>query len=890
MPIQSVKGILRGIPFGETRYGDIWVDNTIECMEIVNNGDSQDVYLGGQFTRAGYTADLKVRGCAVINSEDTDLAQPDVKTICDGTVYCSLEFGDFVYFGGNFSSFNGIPAKCLVKVNKKDWSVDTNFNVDFPIKDTFIYCLAIAGDSLYVGGSIAYYGTGVSRQYCGNLLRLNATTGVRDTSFANFAPLLTNIVPISPLPGFDNVVRTLAIKYTTATNYQIIVGGDFINLNRYLETSNTTRTFITLNGMVVLSESTGSITNTFSFPANTKIRKIVLDNNNNVYACGVFLSYTSPSISSRMIIKFNQSDFSVNSTFTANISTGLNAYPLDMVYNANLNSLLIIGEFSTFNGVVCGQIVKLDTNGLIDTSFRSKISNTTIYYYSFGLRPNIVVGHNAIYVSCYYAFNLVGTPVYSYNYCKFDLNGDRDVSFGTYKGGSLLLPQHMQFIWTYTRLSPDSLGYKPSLVISSPYLDDYFKSDFTGVNKSIPTPRILKINGSVGSIDAQFNAGVTGYGFDGTVKAIKFDGQSSIYVCGSFWKYQNIDRKGVVKIDKNTAQPVSTFNGPKDTDSSISNYLCMELDEYGNVFLGSEAGYNGEYRSYRGTNTGTLLKIDQFGNLVPDFSVGRFLMSGYPKIKALKYIRESGELYVGGNFTAYAISDFSTILQAGFIRFDGFYGTVISPGNNYGQLGLYSNPEFYVSSIEVDSSGIYLGGYLGGSYGYFDNGVHKVSGNANGIIKLKPNSYVLDDSWMLGNYVSHHYFSLLYEVNFIKSDGKGSIYVCGGFNYFNNYSTPHRGIVKINTATGTIDTLFDTQTNLPALSQEIDYLNFPAMNTEDLIFNIKCIAIFSNGMILASVAKGAGSTAAFYSHKGYTGIMQKGLCAIDSRTAKPLGF
>lgn len=242
---------------------------------------------------------------------------------------------------GNFTKFNNTTANRVIRLNANG-TVDSAFvekignAADGPIE-----AIVVQSDGKIVlgGDFINFNGTSVNR-----IVRLNAN-GTRDTAFSNNTKF-----------GANNTIKALAVQ----SNNGILVGGSF---NRF---NNATR------NKIVRLDSAGRLTAGFSnniaegfAPFNSTVNKILLQPNNQILVGGDFTSFRATN--SKYLARLNSTG-AIDSAFTTNGALGLDAPVKDMAIHTG-NKILMVGEFVTFSGLPVNRIVRLNTNGSIDSAF-----------------------------------------------------------------------------------------------------------------------------------------------------------------------------------------------------------------------------------------------------------------------------------------------------------------------------------------------------------------------------------------------------------------------------------------------------------------------------------------------------------------------------------------
>jgi uncharacterized delta-60 repeat protein len=171
------------------------------------------------------------------------------------------------------------------------------------------------------------------------------TTGEIDNSFFNYG--------FTSLTGTSDQSVT-SIEETTDGKY--IIGGNF---NSY--------SGISYNNIIKLN-SDGTIDNTFNIGTGFDdiVSDIELQSDGKIIVTGQFTSYSG--VSKNRIVRLN-SNGTIDNTF--NIGTG---FSTGTVYDSKIQSdgkIVCVGTFSTYSGSTAGRIIRLNTNGSIDTTFNS---------------------------------------------------------------------------------------------------------------------------------------------------------------------------------------------------------------------------------------------------------------------------------------------------------------------------------------------------------------------------------------------------------------------------------------------------------------------------------------------------------------------------------------
>jgi uncharacterized delta-60 repeat protein len=236
-----------------------------------------------------------------------------------------------IVFGGQFTSYSGIPFNRIVRINS-DASVDDTFNIGTGF-DNAVYDVEPQSDNkILVGGFFDSY-SGVS---FGKIVRLNVDGSIDNTFSAG--------------TGFNSVVWVIRVQ----PDGKILVGGDYTQYN-----GNSHPYLIRLN-------SDGSVDNTFDLNTgfNGTVYDIILQNDGKKIILGDFTSVDGNSHT--RIVRLND-DGSIDNTF--NSGTGFNGTTYSGLIDEG--QILVVGAFFEYSGQTNRQIVKLNSDGSIDDTFNS---------------------------------------------------------------------------------------------------------------------------------------------------------------------------------------------------------------------------------------------------------------------------------------------------------------------------------------------------------------------------------------------------------------------------------------------------------------------------------------------------------------------------------------
>ncbi|HZG00425.1 MAG TPA: T9SS type A sorting domain-containing protein [Chitinophagales bacterium] len=252
----------------------------------------------------------------------------------DWTYALALQDDGKILVGGDFTSYNGTAAVRFTRL-LPDGALDNAF--DAGALNNSVRAIAVQPDGRIVIAGAFTSVDGVTRN-C--IARLNAN-GTVDTSF-------------DPGTGFNFVVRAVKLQ----SDGKIIAGGDFTTFN------GASRKYIArLN-------DNGSLDTTFD-PGdgfNNNVYALARQSDAKVIAAGAFGLFDG--VARNRIARLEE-DGSLDVTFNpgTGVNSGLNTGNIYALAIDTADRIVAGGSFSSFNGVARNSIVRLLSNGLVDTAF-----------------------------------------------------------------------------------------------------------------------------------------------------------------------------------------------------------------------------------------------------------------------------------------------------------------------------------------------------------------------------------------------------------------------------------------------------------------------------------------------------------------------------------------
>ena len=252
-----------------------------------------------------------------------------------------------VIIGGAFNNVDGTARNRIARL-MTDGSLDTSFSPPggasapvYALAETFVN----GAREIYVGGAFNIISGGASP----NLARLNGGStnsagGSLDTSFATGS-------------GPNGAVYAIAV-YPANSPFagKLLVGGAFASINGFAL------------GHVARMNGDGSVDTNFdlNLGANDTVRAIAIQSDGRILIGGDFTNVNGTALN--RIARLN-SDGSLDTNFTANVTNnadaGANGSVQAIAVQAD-NRIVLVGQFTSANGVTRNHITRLMPNGAVD--------------------------------------------------------------------------------------------------------------------------------------------------------------------------------------------------------------------------------------------------------------------------------------------------------------------------------------------------------------------------------------------------------------------------------------------------------------------------------------------------------------------------------------------
>jgi len=412
----------------------------------------------------------------------------------------------------------------------------------------------------------------------------------------------------NPITTIDlSLARTTKVRITGNTQLNFInqeVGGVYIILP-YIDQAITPN--VSFSSNVLFSDNTpisilpGKNIDT-SFVSGSgfsgEVYSIAVQPDGKILVVGIFTSYQG--VSSNRIIRLN-TDGSIDTSFV--VGSGFNSNPQSIAVQPD-GKILVGGIFTSYQGVSSNRIIRLNTDGSIDTSFvvgTGFNSNPS----SIAVQPDgkILVG----------GFFSTYQGVSSNKIIRLNTNGSIDTSFVVGSG------------FNGSTVNSIAIQADGKILAGGSF------STYQGVLSN----NIIRLN-TDGSIDTSF---VSGSGFNSFVNSIVIQSDGKILVGGSFSTYQEVLSNNIIRLNTDGSIDTSFVSG-SGFNSSVPS-IVIQSD--GKILVG------GSFSTYQGVSSNKIIRLNTDGSIDTSFYIGTGFNSSVNSIA----IQADGKILVGGFFVSY---------------------------------------------------------------------------------------------------------------------------------------------------------------------------------------------------------------------------------------------
>ncbi|HRN95481.1 MAG TPA: T9SS type A sorting domain-containing protein [Chitinophagales bacterium] len=368
------------------------------------------------------------------------------------------------------------------------------------------------------------------------------------------------------------------------------------------------KTILSILLSILIFESTaqtpGNLDLTFDPGTGTNniVASTAIQSDGKIIIGGNFSSYNGTTI--RYLARM-YSDGTLDTTL--NGGTGANMNIIGVALQTD-GKIIIVGNFTTYNGVSANRVARLNANGTLDGTFTIGTGASGQNVQAVAIQSDgkiIITGEFSTYN---------GTS--RNNIARLNTNGTLDGTFTVGTGANL-------------PVRTAAIQSNGKIIIGG---------DFTSYNGTTIN-RIARLN-SDGTLDGTFNIGA---GANASVLTTSIQGDGKIVVGGNFTSINGTTRNYITRLNTNGALDGS-FSIGTGADNPV-NTTTIQID--GKIIIG------GSFTSYNGTARSRIARLDTLGALDGIFTVGTGA-TGNPTTKIYTTALQSdGKVVIGGNFSGY---------------------------------------------------------------------------------------------------------------------------------------------------------------------------------------------------------------------------------------------
>jgi uncharacterized delta-60 repeat protein len=383
--------------------------------------------------------------------------------------------------------------------------------------------------------------------------------------------------------------------------------------------------------------------------ANNLVRAIALQPDGKILIGGQFTSFNDAPCN--YMARLN-SDGSLDTNFAPGSGANSFVYAIALQHDGKI---LIGGIFSSYDGAPRSHIVRLNSDGSLDTGFDpGSGTNNTVYAIAVQPDGKILIGGG------FTSYN--GTPC---NYiARLNSDGSLDTDFDPGSGANSL-------VWAIA-VQPDGKIMTGGL----------FES-INGINRN----RIARLN-SDGSLDMGFNPGA---GVNDVIFPMAVLPDGKILIGGNFTSYNGAPRNGIARLNSDGSLDTSFDPG----SGAVTQITVIAVQPDGKILIG------GGFTSYNGAPRNGISRINSDGSLDTGFDPGSGANGGAVPAIALQ---PDGKILIGGWFTSY-----NGVPRNRIARLNGDLSSSVTEINKT-EIQLFPNPttgRFQLTNIRADRVQVY---------------------------------------------------------------------------------------------------------------------------------------------------------------------------------------
>jgi uncharacterized delta-60 repeat protein len=610
-------------------------------------------YIGGDFTTYITNTNPYFR---MVDSTGSISSSFNIGTGFSNIVYSAAVQSDGkIIVGGGFGTYSGSANSNIVRLNTNG-TKDTTFNIGTTGANSNVLSIAVQSDQkIIIGGFFTTYSGSTKNR----IVRLN-TDGTADTGSSWNQGV-----------GLNNSIYTMAVQ----SDQKIIIGGFFttysgsININRIAR--------LNTDGTLDTSFNTG--TNGFDSQVNT----IAVQSDQKIVVTGNFTTYSGSN--KGYIVRLN-TDGTADTGSSWNQGAGFNSTVYGMAVQSD-QKIIVGGIFSNYSGSNISRIIRLNTNGTIDNTFNQGTSfNSTVT--SLGIQSDGKIIVKGTFTA--YSGSIANGVVRLNTDGTLDTTFNRNFSINTSTFPSLVFPLSNGSTILGDQFTGDKIGYMTFLNptggrTTQSLVDSYgfFSSILTSISQSdgkiVAGGSFTFYSGSSKGYIVRLNTDGTadtgsswnqGAGFNSNVTTLVTQSDGKIIVGGSFTTYSgsnNISR--IARLNTNGTRD-TTFNPGTAGVSGQVNSVAVQSD--GKIVIG------GNFTAYSGSTKNYIARANTDGTADTGSSWNQG--TGFNNTVQNVAIQSDGKILVGGTFTQYSSSVRNGIVR---INSDGTIDTSFNVGTGF---------------------------------------------------------------------------------------------------------------------------------------------------------------------------------------------------------------
>lgn len=347
------------------------------------------------------------------------------------------------------------------------------------------------------------------------------------------------------------------------------------------------------------------------------VMDMALQPDGKIVAGGLFTTYKG--LTRNRIARLN-----ADGSYDASFSTGTGFD--NVVYAVALQAdgkIVVGGDFTTYNNIPCEGIVRLNTDGSIDTSFVIGTGFGHLGFTGMSFINTLAIQPDGKIVAAgrFSAYNGTGQR----NIARLNPDGSPDASFNSGSG----------FNFDVKSLALQADG---KIVAGGSF------STYGPGNRKY----ITRINAN-GTLDTSFTVG-TGFGgslANNFVNAVAVQPDGKILVGGYFTTYNGTTQNRIARLNTDGSVDAS-FASASGFDNYFVNTFALQPD--GKILVG------GGFLYYNGISRRCMARLNANGTLDTSFDIGTGFVGTISNVETI-LLQPDGKMVVGGWFTSYKTVD-----------------------------------------------------------------------------------------------------------------------------------------------------------------------------------------------------------------------------------------